>query len=163
MRKIVIGVMGPGDEARSEDVSRAEILGQLIANKGWVVLSGGRNSGVMDAVNRGASKAGGLTIGILPYKDPSKISAFVDIPIITDMGSGRNNINVLSSDVVVACGMGSGTASEVALAIKGARSVILLGVGSEAEKFFSSLDENLVQVARTPEEAISQIEERLLP
>ena len=95
MKKIIIGVMGPGDEARPEDIARARTLGALIAKKGWVLLSGGRNSGVMHAVNEGASNAGGLTVGVLPYKDPEGISSFVDIPIISDMGSGRNNINVL--------------------------------------------------------------------
>jgi hypothetical protein len=34
------------------------------------------------------------------------------------MRSGRNYINVLSSDIVIACGMNHGTASEVSLAIK---------------------------------------------
>jgi hypothetical protein len=43
-----------------------------------------------------------LTIGVLPTaKD--KVSRHVDVPIITEMGSGRNNINVLTSHVVVAC------------------------------------------------------------
>ena len=55
--------------------------------------------------SKGARVAKGLTIGILPTKDRAFISEAVDIPIITDMGSARNNINVLSSDVVIACGV----------------------------------------------------------
>ena len=46
------------------------------------------------------------------------MSEAVDLPIVTDLGNARNNINVLSSNVVIACGMGLGTASEVALALK---------------------------------------------
>jgi predicted Rossmann-fold nucleotide-binding protein len=42
------------------------------------------------------------------------------------MGSARNVINVLSSHVVVACPGGSGTISEIALALKYGKTVILL-------------------------------------
>lgn len=156
MRKSIIGVMGPGAKARDEDLALAVELGRLIAEQGWTLLSGGRKSGVMEAVSKGASLAGGLTIGVLPTRDREMISDYVDIPIITDMGSGRNNINVLSSDVVIACGMESGTASEVALAIKAERSVILLNCGAEAEKFFLKIGASSVQVATSPTEAISK-------
>lgn len=69
MRKIVVGVMGPGDKATTTDINRAYRLGQLIADNGWVLLTGGRNVGVMDAASRGAKMVGGLTIGILPSND----------------------------------------------------------------------------------------------
>ena len=154
-RKPIIGVMGPGDEATSEQTAVAEELGREIARAGWITLSGGRNSGVMDAVNRGAKSADGLTIGILPTKEPDKISAFVDIPIITDMGSARNNINVLSSDVVVACGTGRGTASEIALALKSNKRVILLASSATAEAFFQEIGGKLLSVADSPASVIA--------
>ena len=72
----------------------------------------------MDEVSKGAKDAGGLVVGVIPTSDRSGCSDAVDIAIVTGMGNARNNINVLSSDVVVACGMGPGTASEVALALK---------------------------------------------
>lgn len=127
MKKTIIGVMGPGAGATEVDKKRAHELGKKIAENGWVLLSGGRNVGVMDAVSRGAHDAGGLVIGILSGKDGNDAPEGVDIPIITGMGGGRNVINVLSSDVVVACGMGAGTASEVAHAIKLGKPTILLG------------------------------------
>jgi len=102
--------MGPGDKATTSDINRAYHLGQLIADNGWVLLTGGRNVGVMDAASRGAKMVGGLTIGILPSNDTRAMSDAVDIAIVTDMGNARNSINVLSSDVVIACGMGIGTA-----------------------------------------------------
>lgn len=49
MRKIVIGVMGPGDNATPSDLQNAYELGKSIAQEGWVLLTGGRNVGVMDA------------------------------------------------------------------------------------------------------------------
>lgn len=161
MRKIIIGVMGPGSDASESDRVNAYELGKLIAQEGWVLLTGGRNAGVMDAASAGAKAANGLTIGILPTADDSNISDAVDIAIITGMGSARNNVNVLSSDVVIACGMGAGTASEVALAIKANKPVILLTDHQEGQRFFTSLSAATVFIAKTPL-AVSEIVKDLL-
>ena len=153
MKKIVIGVMGPGANATPSDLETARELGKLIAQAGWVLLTGGRNVGVMEAASLGAKSANGLTVGILPSSDTSNVSDAVDIAIVTDMGNARNNINVLSSDVVIACGMGAGTASEIALAIKANKPVILLNCDDKSEVFFMSLSKN-VAIASTPQAAI---------
>ena len=155
MLKTVIGVMGPGEGATGEDSERAMTLGRLIAKEGWVLLSGGRDQGVMDAVNRGAKQAGGLTIGILPSDDTARVSDGVDIAIVTGMGSARNNINVLSSSAVIACGMGAGTASEIALALKARKPVVLLTRDEKGLAFFKSLGEEFIHPASSPEEAIA--------
>ena len=147
--------MGPGIGATESDQQNAYELGKLIAQEGWVLLTGGRNAGVMNAANRGAKAANGLTIGILPTADGSGVSEAVDIAIITDMGNARNNINVLSSDVVIACGMGTGTASEVALALKANKAVVLLSDHQESQVFFTSLSSSMVFVAETPGAAIA--------
>lgn len=160
MKKIIIGVMGPGRGATSTDLKNAYKVGQLIAQESWVLLTGGRNMGVMDAASRGAKAANGLTIGILPGNNLNGISEAVDIPIITDMGNSRNNINVLSSDIVIACGMGAGTASEIALAIKNNKTVILLNNHRESQAFFSSLSPEQVFVVNTPEAAIQTIKKK---
>lgn len=159
MPKIIIGVMGPGAQATPTDCRHAFQLGQLIAQAGWVLLCGGRNAGVMDAVSQGAKSAGGLTVGILPDSRPEAISPAVDIPILTAMGSARNNINVLSSKVVIACGMGAGTASEVALALKAQKPVILLNSSSASQQFFQALAPENVLIAQTPEQAIASTRE----
>ena len=155
MRKIVIGVMGPGTGASETDRHFAYELGKLIAQEGWVLLTGGRNAGVMAAASRGAKAANGLTVGILPTADASGMADTVDLAIFTDMGSARNNINVLSSDVVIACGMGTGTASEVALALKANKPVVLLSDHQESQRFFTGLSATTVFVAKTPQEAIA--------
>ena len=154
MRKTLIGVMGPGDGATDTDKKNAFELGRLIAEEGWVLLSGGRREGVMHEVSKGAKSAGGLTVGILPSADNNQTSDAVDIAIVTGMGSARNNINVLSSSVVIACGMGSGTASEVALALKAGKHVILLSDNSTSKDFFKELDSKRVHCVGTPAEAI---------
>ncbi len=153
MRKTIIGVMGVGNFATPRDLDNAYQLGQLIAQNGWILLTGGRKAGVMEAANKGAKIAGGLTVGILPGKDTSNLAEDVDIAIITDLGNARNNINVLSSDVVIACGMGTGTASEIALALKNQKKVILLNDNPISKEFFKSLSPEKVLIARNPEQA----------
>lgn len=153
MRKFVIGVMGPGKGATDRDKENAAQLGALIALEGWVLLSGGRNEGVMDAVSRGAKEAGGMVIGIVPSKDGTDASDFLDVAIKTGMGGARNLINILTSDVVVACGMGAGTASEVAHAIKAGKPVVLLGSDQKAQEFFSGLGKD-VTITQTPQDVV---------
>ena len=124
--RTLIGVMGGA--IVGDDVSRlAYDMGRLIAEHGWVLLNGGRNAGVMEASARGASEAGGLVVGILPADNTTGVAPAVDIAIPTGMGDARNAINVLASHVVVALPGGAGTVSEVALALKAGREVVLLG------------------------------------
>ena len=157
-RRFIVGVMGPGEGADQEAVTFARRLGGLIAEEGWVVLSGGRDVGVMHAVNEGAKQVdGSLTIGILPAAQ-SRASPYIDIVIVTDMHNARNNINVLSSDVVIACGKGgTGTTSEIALALKAGKTVILLGADPDACSFFRKLGRDHVYVAKSPSEAIEMV------
>lgn len=157
MKKIIIGVMGPGETATSLDIENAYQLGQLIAQNGWILLTGGRNLGVMEAASQGAKSADGLTLGILPGASSSGMSEAVDIAIFTNLGNARNIINVLSSDVIIACGMGAGTASEIALAIKQHKTVILLNRNPESQAFFQSLSPDGIYRAETPQEAIQTV------
>jgi uncharacterized protein (TIGR00725 family) len=153
-----------GSDERSEDEKTARALGREIAKNKWVLLSGGRDSGVMGAVNKGARKAKppGLTIGILPGDDKSELSSGVDVGIVTGMGSARNNINILSSDVVIACGYGgAGTASEIALALKSKKSVILLNERPTCVKFFVEIGGELVHESKSVGNTISHVKKLL--
>ena len=155
MRKIIVGVMGPGDKATAKDLQNAYELGKLIAQQQWILLTGGRNVGVMDAASKGAKSTNGLVLGILPDDSKRGISEAVDIAIFTDMGNARNNINILSSDLVIACGMGAGTASEIALALKGNKQVILLTDDVESKVFFQKMSPNNVYLVDEAQEAIA--------
>jgi uncharacterized protein (TIGR00725 family) len=153
MPRPIAGVMGAGEEATPQDLANAYQLGRLLAEDGWTVLSGGRDAGVMREVNRGAkSVPGSLTVGVLPSA-ASRVAADVDVVIVTEMHNARNNINILSSRVVIACGNGgAGTASEIALALKAGRPVILLGVDELTRSFFQRLGGDNVFVASSPKE-----------
>lgn len=152
MNKIV-GVMGPGETATDKDIKNAFLLGKYIAGQGWVLLTGGRNAGVMHSASKGAKANNGITVGILPGEDYYAVSEFIDIPIITGLGNARNNINVLSSQVIVACGTGPGTASEIALGIKAGKEIILLSENEYSNNFFSSLDNKKIHVTGSINEA----------
>ncbi len=125
MRKPIIGVMG-GSKASADVYELARELGERIAQQGWILLNGGRNAGVMAASAEGAHLAGGAVIGILPDKTARRSSPHLDIAICTGIGEARNVINVLSSDVVIACPGKLGTRSEVDFALHYKKTVIAL-------------------------------------
>ena len=125
--RIVVGVMGAGQGATPAAMRLAEDLGRAIAARGWVLLCGGRAAGVMDAAARGAAQAGGLVVGLLPGRDRAGASRHLDLALPTGLGDARNALNVLASDIVLACEGGAGTLSEVALALKAGRTVIAVG------------------------------------
>ena len=160
-RRTLVGVIGPA-EASAAERRNAEALGRLVAENGWVLVSGGRDAGVMAAANRGARDAGGLTVGILP-DETGDASPDVEVVLRTGMGSARNNVIALSADVLVACGAGPGTTSEIALGIKAGRPVVLLGVRDIVFDYFRDLGGELVTRAESPMEAVSMIRERLSP
>ncbi len=157
MRKRIVGVMGPGKKATKEELVHAEKLGKLIAENDWVLLTGGKNVGVMEAVNKRAKSKKGMTVGISSSKNNDGLSKYVDIPIITGMGSARNNINVLSSDVIIACGLGPGTLSEIALGIKAGRKIILLNNNQKSKDFLKEVGQDNILLANTPEEVINLV------
>jgi uncharacterized protein (TIGR00725 family) len=135
-----------------------------VAEAGWILLTGGRPAGIMEAASAAAKAVpGGLTIGILPSGPEGPASEWVDIAIFTGLGDARNVVNVLTSDVVVACGVeGPGTASEVALALKSQRPTVLLCASPAARAFFPTIARgNNLHQAESPEEVIELIEHRL--
>lgn len=151
-------------EAQPPALDSARRLGRLAAEAGWVVLTGGRPAGVMEAACAGAkSVPGSLTVGILPTGPDGPVSAHVDVAVFTGVGEARDVINVLSSDVVIACGVESpGTASEVALALKLARPTVLLAAAPAAAAFFRTIvGQGMLHESRTPEAVIEFIEQQL--
>jgi uncharacterized protein (TIGR00725 family) len=152
--------MGGGEIVNTGDYEDARRLGGLIANEGWILLNGGRASGIMEASARGAKENGGLTIGILPGNDPAWASEYIDIPILTGIGLARNYINVLTSEVIVAFPGRTGTISEIALALNIGKKVISLNfeLGTLFKKYE---DTQQLIYAKQPEEVINLIKKIL--
>jgi uncharacterized protein (TIGR00725 family) len=118
MRVSVIG----GSTATDEEYETAHTLGSLLGERGHEVVCGGR-TGVMEAVCRGAVERDGHTIGILPGDDRAQANEYVQTAIATGMGNARNALVVLNGDATVAIDGGSGTLSELGLALDYGRPV----------------------------------------
>jgi len=127
-RLIQIAVIGAGQGSALDTL--AERVGELLAQSGATLICGGRG-GVMLAASRGARRSGGLTVGILPGSGAttSVPNPELDVAIYTGLGQARNQLIVLSADALIAVGGGWGTLSEIALARKQGRTVILLEAG----------------------------------
>jgi uncharacterized protein (TIGR00725 family) len=110
-RVSVIG--GVADQGKILEL--AERLGEAVGQRGWVLVSGGLG-GAMEAASRGAKRAGGVTIGILPGASPGEANAHVDVVVATGMGPARNALVVLNGEAIVAIGGSWNTLSEMALA-----------------------------------------------
>lgn len=117
-----IAVIGPG-EASASEMTMAEEVGRLLAERGAIVLCGGLG-GVMEAVCRGAALAGGMTIGILPGSEPAQGNPHLQLALPTGLGEARNVVLVTAASAVLAIGGGFGTLSEIGLALKRGRPVI---------------------------------------
>jgi uncharacterized protein (TIGR00725 family) len=159
MRRTVVGVMG-GCSAAPEALENAYELGRLVADRGWVLLNGGRPEGIMEASAKGAREAGGLTVGVLFGDDKKDACEYLDIVIPTGMGAGRNIINVMSGDVVVACPGSGGTLSEIAMGLRIGQRVILLDFDPGSD-FLDKCGEGQWSHAANAAEAVAQIEEFL--
>ena len=121
---VQVAVIGPGDDARPVDVDRALEVGQLLAERGAVVVTGGLG-GVMAAALEGAAAAGGVTLALPPGTDRTAVATVV---VPTGLGEARNVLVVGSADAVIAIGGSWGTLSEIALARRaGVRIVSLDG------------------------------------
>jgi uncharacterized protein (TIGR00725 family) len=114
--EIIIGVIGGGD-AGEEECAAAFEVGRKIALGKCALVCGGMG-GVMEAACKGAKSEGGLTVGVIPGDFKKEANPYVDIPVVTGMGHGRNIIVVRSSDAVIAIGGSFGTLSEIAFALR---------------------------------------------
>jgi hypothetical protein len=71
---------------------------------------------VTEAACRGASEAGGHTVGVLPGADPTAANPYVETAIATGLGTARNALVVMNGKAAVAVDGSTGTLSEIALA-----------------------------------------------
>ena len=123
-----MSVIGSG--AKHE--TSAEEVGRLLAKAGCVVVTGGRGE-VMAAASRGAKAAGGTTIGIVPGETAAEANEWVDHVVVTGIGHARNLAVAASGDAVIAVGGSWGTLSEIALAMRLGRPVVILEGGPAVE------------------------------
>jgi uncharacterized protein (TIGR00725 family) len=123
---MVVAVIGNA-ACSVEEAKLAQEIGEQLASRGATVVCGGLG-GAMEAVCRGAKLKGGLTVGILPGKDPEMANPWVDVAIATGVGEGRNAMVVQSAQAVIAIGGRYGTLSEIGHALK--RGIPVVGLNT---------------------------------
>ena len=137
---IQVAVVGSGGEWEAA----AEEVGRLLAERGCTVVTGGLDE-VMAAAHRGAKRAGGATIAILPGESRAAANPWADHAVVTGIGHARNLAVAASGDAVIAVGGSYGTIAEMALALRLGRRVVAL-VGAPVVEG--------VATAGTPAEAV---------
>ena len=143
MRISIIGGGTVADDARET----AAQTGRVVARRGHTVVCGGLG-GVMEAACRGAKAAGGDTIGILPTDRRADANDYVDTPIATGLGHGRNALVVMNGDAAVAVDGAGGTLSEIGFSLVFDRPIA--GLGTHEVRG--------VEACETPAEAVEYVE-----
>jgi hypothetical protein len=143
MRISIIGGGTVADDAREA----AAQTGRVVARRGHTVVCGGLG-GVMEAACRGAKAAGGDTIGILPTDRRADANDYVDVPIATGLGHGRNALVVMNGDAAVAVDGAGGTLSEIGFSLVFDRPIA--GLGTHEVRG--------VEACETPVEAVEYVE-----
>jgi uncharacterized protein (TIGR00725 family) len=166
-RPYLIAVIGksakdPDDPPSPEALNAAELVGANIAGAGAVLISGGL-TGVMEAASRGAKRANGLVIGMLPGLDKNDANKYVDVALTTGMGWMRNTLVVRAADAVIMISGGIGTLNELTVAYQDKPTVVLEHTGGWADRVREiayggkHLDESgsaTLHFAATPAEAV---------
>ncbi|MBM3939370.1 MAG: hypothetical protein FJ318_00470 [SAR202 cluster bacterium] len=141
--RLAVGLMGSAGSVMLPEVrSRVRRLGQIIAERGYVLITGAA-PGLPHQGVRGAHEMGGVVVGISPalnleerikrYGSPTR---GYDAIIYTGSGlMGREIENIRSSDVVIIAGGRSGTLGEFAIAYDEAKGIgVLTGTGGIADR-----------------------------
>lgn len=137
---VQVSVIGSGREW--EDA--AEEVGRLLAERGCTVVTGGLGE-VMAAAQRGAKRAGGTTLAILPGERRDDANQWADHVVVTGIGHARNLAVAASGDAVIAVGGSWGTLAEIAFARRLGRPVVALRGAPAVDG---------VERAETPSEAV---------
>jgi len=141
-KKKIIAVIG-GRDCDESLYQQALEVGRLIAEKGTILVCGGRG-GIMEAACKGATEAGGISVGILPGDDIRDANSWVTVPIATGVGLARNSIIARTASAAIAIGGEYGTLSEIAYCLQFRIPVFTL----------HSWDIKGVVAVDTPEEAV---------
>jgi uncharacterized protein (TIGR00725 family) len=142
--KRIIGIIG-GSSVDQAAYDTAYEVGRLLAESGAMLICGGL-TGIMEAACKGGKEAGGTTIGILPGLHIEDANEYVDIPVATGLGHGRNLIIINTAESLIAISGRYGTLSEIGFALQSGKPVYGLG----------TWDIDGVIVCSGPEEAVDK-------
>jgi len=166
-RKLQIGVMGPAvseypqnSQTKEMVCEFAEKIGELLAERGVIVFTGGMD-GVMELASKGTKNKNGITVGT-PGRTRNMSNKYVDIEVLTPIDVGDFIFaGILSCDAIITIPGGAGTLAEVCMAYRNKKpNVIIEGINPDYDKLINNyLDESkliLTYGAKTPEEAVKK-------
>lgn len=160
----IVAVIGSAQPEKQAYETAFE-LGKRLCDAGFRVATGGF-SGVMEAALAGARSSDhyreGDTLAILPVYDFTKANRFADIVIPTGLGVSRNVVLVATGFAVVSVAGEVGTLSEIALAMRLQKPVLLLrGSGGWSTRLSErtdwALQENGVNVVENVEQTVDRL------
>src|SRR5215207_9232482 len=174
MERIVTIFGGSKCGEQSEEYGQARRLGQLLAEAGFTICTGGY-LGVMEGASRGARERGGRVLGILMNEFKSEPNRYLTDKVASAHFYERLQNLITRSVGFVALRGGAGTVTELSLVwnklqtkVIAPRPLVLLGdcwpkvIESFRENLVvSEKDVALLDFVRTPEEAVRLIVESL--
>ena len=167
MKRIQIGIMGSAEDLNysKEALKFAKELGRLIAKSGNILVYGAEKEYSSLSTNAAieVSKNNGITVGICPGKKKKIYGDYLPtilIPCGLEIGGGREFTLVLSCDVIIAIGGGSGTLTEMAIAYQAGIPIITIDkfngwAKKISNKYFDDRKRLKCISASTPKEALN--------
>jgi uncharacterized protein (TIGR00725 family) len=162
VRRVQISVVGFNEDSCTEVARDAAYrVGRAIAKEGGCVVSGGLG-GVMEAASKGASEAGGHSVGIIPSADSAQANKYCDFVVATGLGRSRNFVVAYSGDAMVLVGGGAGTLIEAAAAYQADKPIASVkGTGGVADawagKYVDERRTRLIIEGSSPEDAVKKV------
>jgi uncharacterized protein (TIGR00730 family) len=178
----VFGSSRPGEG--DADYAEARELGRRLAERGFVVCSGGYG-GTMEAASRGTKEAGGKTYGVTAEFFGRNVNEWIDVEIKKKTWEERLFELIRMADGFVACKGGTGTLVELAVvwemvnkSVMARKPIAVLGDfwqpilervreveqrprSSSASRVWGEANGNLVHTVATPEEAVIYLAEEM--
>jgi uncharacterized protein (TIGR00725 family) len=173
MEKIVTIFGGAKCGEESEEYAQARRVGQLLAERGFTICTGGY-LGVMEGASRGARERGGRVLGILMNEFKSEPNRYLTDKVASAHFYERLQNLITRSVGFIAIRGGAGTVTELSLVwnklqtkVIEPRPLVLLGdcwppviEALRSNLVVSEQDVSLLDFARTAEEAVQTIIEK---
>jgi hypothetical protein len=106
---------GARDGADPAFAAEAEAVGALLAARGWRLVYGAGDVGLMGRVARAAQAVGGQTLGVIPEHLMAREVAKRDLGtlVVTETMHERKKVMFMNADAIVVLPGGAGTLDEV--------------------------------------------------
>ena len=168
MKKLQIGVMGSAADLNysKEAIEFAKKIGEEIAKSNNILVYGAEKeySSLSTEAAKASSKKGGITVGVAGGKEKKIFGSFRPTVLIIsgqEIGGGREFNLVLSCDVIISIGGGSGTLTEMAIAYQAGIPIVTVDVFTGWSKELSNRyldDRERIKCisATTPKEAVEK-------